>query len=225
MATAAGGGESAAASKHGWPHKEAMQRPLIICGPSGVGKGTLLGLMLRDFGSHFGFSVSHTTRGPRVGEEAGVHYHFTTHEEMRAGVAAGRFLEHAMVHGNMYGTSFEAVRAVQRAGKVCVLDIDVQGVVSVKAAHAERRLEGLDPLYVFIAPPSLEALELRLRGRQTETEEQLQRRLGNAAREVEYGLAAGNFNKIIVNDELESAYSDLAAFLEECYYQKSDRFV
>lgn len=225
LATAAGGGERAASatsasvsSTRGPPHQEALRRPLIICGPSGVGKGTLLGLMLQEFGSHFGFSVSHTTRGPRPGEEAGVHYHFTTHEEMRAGVAAGRFLEHATVHGNMYGTSFEAVRAVQRAGKVCVLDIDVQGVVSVKAAHAEGRLEGLDPLYVFVAPPSLDALEARLRGRQTETEEQLQRRLGNAAREVEYGLAAGNFNKIVVNGELEAAYSDLVGFLEERYY-------
>jgi len=138
---------------------------------------------------------------------------------MRAGVAAGRFLEHATVHGNLYGTSFDAVRAVQSAGKVCVLDIDVQGVVSVKAAASEGRLEGLDPLYVFVAPPSLEALEARLRGRKTETEEQLQRRLGNAAREVEYGLAAGNFHKVVVNGDLDGAYADLVSFLDARYYR------
>jgi guanylate kinase len=222
-ATAAAGAgaaaSTAAASVRGPPHEEAVRRPLIICGPSGVGKGTLLGLMLQDFGGHFGFSVSHTTRGPRPGEEAGVHYHFTTHEEMRAGIASGRFLEHATVHGNLYGTSFAAVRAVQEAGKVCVLDIDVQGVVAVKAAAAEGRLQGLDPLYVFVAPPSLEALEARLRGRNTETEEQLRRRLGNAAREVEYGLAVGNFHRVVVNSDLEAAYADLVGFLDARYYR------
>jgi guanylate kinase len=247
-------------------------RPLVVCGPSGVGKGTLIArltvrpsrLRARSFppaacalsneagtrapnrtcaapslrlptlsvrvsrrclrasqADHpalFGFSVSHTTRAPRPGEVNGTHYHFTDRDAFLAGVtdgacvrclaaarrapvqarqpqqrvhsdvqiqtqhtrrhvrlwvcfltrarapSTGKFLEHAHVHGNIYGTTFEAVACVTGANKVCILDVDVQGAEAVKRA-------ALGANFVFIAPPSMDELERRLRGRGTETED------------------------------------------------------
>ncbi len=200
------------------PTAEALRRPLIITGPSGVGKGTLIRRLLGEYPTRFGFSCSHTTRGPRPGEEEGVDYKFTTRALMAAAIEAGLFLEHATVHGNLYGTSFEAVQKVQDAGKICVLDIDVQGVISVKEAASRGKIYDLRPLYVFIAPPSLEILESRLRGRETETEEDVRQRTNNARKEVEYGATEGNFDKIVTNDDLETAYQDLKHYIEDMYY-------
>lgn len=92
--------------------------PIVISGPSGVGKGTLINKLMKDFPSTFGFSVSHTTRAPREKEVDGVHYHFTTREVMETDIREGKFLESALVHENLYGTSVEAVEAVTDTGKV-----------------------------------------------------------------------------------------------------------
>ncbi len=190
--------------------KDKLLRPLVICGPSGVGKGTLMNMLFEEFGGSFGFSVSHTTRAPRPGEVHGVHYNFTSREVMAAAIEEGRFLEFAQVHTNMYGTSLDAVRKVQRAGKVCVLDIDVQGVMKIKETDA-------NPHYVFIAPPSPEQLEARLRGRATESAEAIETRLAAARAEIEYGTTPGNFEHVVVNDELQKAYTDLKATLFQYY--------
>ena len=93
-------------------------KPIIISGPSGVGKGTLIAKLMKEFPSMFGFSVSHTTRAPREKETNGVHYHFTNHSVMEQEIRDGKFLEFASVHGNLYGTSIEAVEVVADAGKV-----------------------------------------------------------------------------------------------------------
>ena len=97
-----------------------------MCGPSGAGKSTLIGALRKEFPDDFGFSVSHTTREPRTGERDGVDYNFVRKADMEAEIAAGKFLEHANVHGNLYGTSFAAVERVAADGRVCILDIDVQ---------------------------------------------------------------------------------------------------
>lgn len=104
------------------PSSSPRPSALVICGPSGVGKGTLIKRLL-DSGDKFGFSVSHTTRAPRPGEQAGVHYHFTTREAMEKDVAEGLFLETAQVHNNLYGTSKQAVQDTLAAGKVAILDV------------------------------------------------------------------------------------------------------
>jgi len=115
--------------------KNQLCPPVVICGPSGVGKGTLIASILREFGpSKLGFAVSHTTRAPRPGEVGGEHYHFVSHAEFNSLVDQGEFLEHVGVHGNLYGTSLAGVRRVVGAGKVCVLDIDIQGVRLVERA-------------------------------------------------------------------------------------------
>ncbi|KAF2902703.1 hypothetical protein ILUMI_03482 [Ignelater luminosus] len=183
-------------------------KPLILCGPSGSGKSTLLRRLMDDFPDKFGFSVSHTTRQPRSGEENGVHYHFVTVDEMQSDVSEGKFIEWAKFSGNMYGTSKAAVETVRKKGKVCVLDIDVQGVIQVKKTS-------LDPWYVFVKPPSLESLEQRLRLRNSETEHSLNQRLQVATDEMKYGETPGNFDVIIVNDNLEHAYEQLKEFVEE----------
>lgn len=156
-------------------------RPVVFCGPSGVGKGTLIEMLQKRFpNDQFGFSVSHTTRQPREGEKDGVHYNFTTVDQIKKDIEAGKFIEYAEVHGKYYGTSVAAVEDVQKAGKICILDIDVQGVQKVKKSS-------LNPIYIFISPPSREELEKRLRGRGTETEEQIKVRLANASKELDYG--------------------------------------
>nr|KAJ0185638.1 hypothetical protein LSAT_V11C900466440 [Lactuca sativa] len=178
------------------------ERPIVISGPSGVGKGTLINMLMKEFPSMFGFSVSHTTRDPREKEENGVHYHFTNRSVMEEEIKAGKFLEFAAVHGNLYGTSVEAVEVVADAGKRCILDIDVQGARSVRASS-------LEAIFVFICPPSFEELEKRLRERGTETEEQIQKRLRNAKAELEQGKSSGLFDHVLVNDDLEACYERL----------------
>ncbi|XP_026759213.1 guanylate kinase isoform X2 [Galleria mellonella] len=192
-------------------------RPLVLCGPSGSGKSTLLKRLLKEFPDKFGFSVSHTTRGPRSGEKDGVHYHFTTKEEMMASIARGEFLESATFSGNMYGTSKRAVEEVRRTGKVCVLDIDIEGVKQVKNTD-------LNPLLVFVMPPSIDELERRLRARNTEHEEALRKRLDTAIREIEFGQQPGNFHIIILNDTVDKAYAELREFITQNVEDKDQVF-
>jgi len=134
------------------------QKPVVISGPSGVGKGTLIAKLMKDYPSKFGFSVSHTTRSPREKEIDGVHYHFTERSKIEKDISEGKFLEFAHVHGNVYGTSIEAVESVTDEGKRCILDIDVQGARSVRASS-------LEAIFIFVCPPSFEELEKRLRAR------------------------------------------------------------
>lgn len=190
-------------------------RSLVLCGPSGSGKSTLIKRLFEDYPDTFGFSVSHTTRSPRPGEEDGKHYHFTTKDKMKKQIEQGEFLEYAVFSGNMYGTSKRAVEEVKQAGKVCVLDIDVEGVKQIKQTS-------LNPMYVFVKPPSIEELEKRLRSRQTETEESLERRLSVARAELEYGEKPGNFDITIVNDDISKAYEKLKTFVMSNLEDKVD---
>jgi guanylate kinase len=171
-----------------------------------VGKGTLIAMLQREFPDKFGFSVSHTTRAPRPGEVNGTHYNFVDKATMERDIADGKFLEHAHVHQNIYGTSFAAVRKVSKSGKICLLDIDVQGAELVKKSD-------LKAAYVFIAPPSMEELERRLRGRGTETEDAVLKRLENARTEMAKKDVDGFFDAVIVNDDVDKAYEALKAVI------------
>ena len=177
-------------------------RAIVIAGPSGVGKGTLISRLQAEYPSAFGFSVSHTTRAPRAGEVDGVHYNFTTRESMTAAIAAGEFLESADVHGNMYGTSFAAVRAVKEKERACILDIDVQGVASCRKVGLEVGA------YIFVAPPNIQELESRLRGRGTETEEKILKRVAAANGEIVAATAMW-WDVWLLNDDLDRAYAQL----------------
>uniref|UniRef100_A0A8C0CZB4 Guanylate kinase n=1 Tax=Balaenoptera musculus TaxID=9771 RepID=A0A8C0CZB4_BALMU len=162
-------------------------RPVVLSGPSGAGKSTLLKRLLQEHSSIFGFSVSHTTRDPRPGEENGKDYYFVTREVMQRDIAAGDFIEHAEFSGNLYGTSKAAVRAVQAMNRICVLDVDLQGVRNIKKTD-------LRPIYIFVQPPSLDVLEQRLRQRNTETEESLAKRLAAARADMESRNKEGSSN-------------------------------
>ncbi|XP_029309362.1 guanylate kinase [Cottoperca gobio] len=185
-------------------------RPVVFSGPSGAGKSTLLKKLMKEFNSVFGFSVSHTTRNPRPGEENGKDYHYVTREVMQKGIDDGDFIESAVFSGNMYGTSKAAVQAVQAQNLICILDIDMQGVINIK------KRTDLNPIYISIQPPSMAVLENRLRNRKTETEESLQKRLNAAQVEMEFSKAPGTFDVLVINDNLEEAYVHLKhALLEE----------
>ena len=187
-----------------------LYRPVIITGPSGVGKGTLIKMLMSWRPDLFGFSVSHTTRQPRPGEVDGKDYHFITIQEMEERISRDEFIEYANVHGNYYGTSKRAVRDVGMQGKICILDIDVQGSESIYAAKLTPK-----PLFIFLGPPSFRELEKRLRGRGTETEESVQRRLANAVQEVQKGRESEVFDYCVVNDELMKAFEDLKKIIEK----------
>ncbi|KAG1780983.1 P-loop containing nucleoside triphosphate hydrolase protein [Suillus placidus] len=176
--------------------------PLVVFGPSGVGKGTLINRLIKEFPSSFGFSVSHTTRAPRPGEINGKAYHFTTTDNFKNLISEGAFIEHAQFSGNFYGTTIQAVQDVSATGKRCILDIEVQGVQQIKQTP-------LHATVIFVSPPSMTVLNNRLRGRATDSEDAIQRRLAIARREIDYARQPGSVDYIIVNDDLDTAYQKL----------------
>ncbi|MEE6467484.1 hypothetical protein FKM82_007265 [Ascaphus truei] len=127
---------------------------------------------------------------------------------MQKGIQDGEFIEHAVFSGNMYGTSKAAVQAVQAMNQICILDIDMQGVKNIKKTD-------LNPIYISVHPPSVEILEKRLRDRKTESEESLQKRLKAAIEDIEISKEPGLFDAVVVNDDLEEAYSKLKGVLAE----------
>ncbi|MCJ1390111.1 hypothetical protein MMC18_009094 [Xylographa bjoerkii] len=177
-------------------------RPVVISGPSGAGKSTLLKRLLADHPSTFGFSISHTTRAPRPGETNGVEYHFTTRQQFMELMDEGGFIEHAQFGGNYYGTSVKAVKDIAEKGRICILDIEMEGVKQVKRTDLHAR-------FLFLSPPSLEVLEKRLRGRGTENEDSLQKRLTQAKAEMAYAKEEGVHDMVVVNDDLDRAYKEL----------------
>lgn len=183
-------------------------RPVVCSGPSGVGKSTLLKKLMKEYEGVFGFSISHTTRKPRPGEQNGIDYHYVTRDVMQAGIDNGDFIESAEFSGNLYGTSKAAVQEVQSKNLICLLDIDMQGVKNIKKTD-------LNPMFISIQPPSMEILEKRLRGRKTESEESLQKRLQTAKIEMEFSKEPGAFDVIIINDNLDDAYAKLKDALKE----------
>ncbi len=170
----------------------------IVSAPSGAGKTTLCNMLLRDTPGII-FSVSYTTRSPRPGERAGRDYHFVSEDEFREMVSREEFLEWAEVHGNLYGTSRMWVEERLASGTDILLDIDVQGAEQIRS-------RGLEAVFIFVLPPSLEALRERLSGRKTDPPEVIRRRIEKAREEISY---YDRYDYVIINDELERAYSDL----------------
>ncbi|MFL5883674.1 MAG: guanylate kinase [Thermoleophilaceae bacterium] len=168
---------------------------LVVTGPSGVGKGTLINRLLERVPG-LTLSVSATTRPPRPGEVDGRDYHFLSEEEFEKRLLRNEFLEHAMYAGNHYGTPRSEI---ERASDGLVLEIEVEGARQVR----ERLPEALQ---VFIAPPSPEALRQRLVGRGTDTEEQMEKRLARAQEEL---AAQSEFKHVVVNDDVERAVAEL----------------
>jgi guanylate kinase len=147
-----------------------------------------------------------TTRQPREGEEDGREYHFTDRETMIAAIENGDFIESTQFSGNYYGTSKKSVRDVQNQGRICILDVEIEGVKNLKKTD-------LNPRFVFVKPPCVQTLEARLRSRGTDSEEAILKRLKQAKEELAYGEIPGNFDVVLVNDDVEEAYSNLRNFI------------
>lgn len=185
------------------------RRLVVLAGPTAVGKGTVE-KAVKARHPELWISVSATSRPPRPDEVDGKDYHFVSKAEFERMIDQGELLEHAIVHGSdYYGTPLRPVLGHLDADLPSMLEIDVQGVHQVKARAAEL---GLDPIYVFLAPPSFEDLRKRLAGRHTETPQQQERRLRTARQEL---ALEGEFDRVIVNDQVEKAASQLWEILDQ----------
>ena len=181
-----------------------MGRLFVISGSSGVGKGTVIKKFLEKH-PEIRLSISCTTRNPREGEKNGVNYFFLTREEFDKCIKDNEFLEWAEFSGNMYGTKKAYVEKCLTSGENLILEIDTKGALNVKSIMPEAVL-------IFIKPPSFEELEARLRGRHTETEEAIQKRLESTKLELENSK---NFDFHVVNDSIDNAVNEL----EKIIYQ------
>ena len=170
----------------------------VISAPSGTGKTTILREVMATIGG-LSFSISHTTRAPRAGEQDGVDYHFVDRDRFVVMREQGAFLEWAEVHGNFYGTSSHAVKEITDQGKDIILDIDVQGARQVMDKVGDKGV------FVFISPPSLEELEKRLVNRGTESDSVISIRLKNAQDEMK---CVERYDYAIVNDQVNLAVEE-----------------
>lgn len=175
---------------------------IVLSGPSGAGKSTVVKKLMQQRGN-IHFSVSYTTRAPRSEDVDGVTYNFVDRAEFQRMIDANEFLEHAEYSGNCYGTSLKVIEEQQAQGVDVLLDIEVQGAANVRAKCPEAVL-------VFIVPPSYEELERRLRGRNTDDEETIRKRLSRALEELE---EVGKYDYLVVNDQVDNAVAELDAIM------------
>jgi guanylate kinase len=176
----------------------------VISGPAGVGKTTLINRAEREI-RNLWFSISATTREPRVFEKEGVHYFFLAREGFEAAVREKRFLEWAEVHGEYYGTPLDPIDKHLDAGEDVIMDIDTQGALQVEKICPDAKL-------IFIMPPSLDDLHNRIKKRGTESEEDLHLRFSMAEKEM---AQRHQYHHVIINDILEEAYRELAGIIQD----------
>ena len=187
----------------------------VVSGPSGVGKGTLREKLFKMF-KDLTYSVSMTTRSPRKEEVNGIDYHFVSEAIFKQMIKENKFIEWAMVHGDYKGTTYEFLIERLKMGNDTLLEIDVQGAVQVK----DKMPWGI---YIFIAPPSWNDLEYRLRNRKTEEKKELEKRLGDARTEIKY---VNNYDYLVINDNIETALKKLEAIIiaERCKIHKKEKY-
>ena len=186
---------------------------IVVSAPSGAGKSTLCDRLLEERGD-IAYSVSCTTRAPRGAEQNGKDYYFITEEEFSKRIADGEFLEYATVHNKRYGTLEDTVSSALDEGNSVIMDIDVQGAAQVR--NRVDRMPDAEPvkdgyLDIFIEPPSMDALRERLESRGEDEPDEIKRRLMAAGEEMQH---SGDYGCVIVNDDLERAYSELKSVVE-----------
>jgi guanylate kinase len=173
---------------------------MVVSGPSGTGKGTVCSELLAQ-AEDLAYSISATTRQPRAGEVDGKNYYFMDKTDFEQKIAEGGFLEYANVYGNYYGTPLGKIEERLAKGEDILLEIDTQGALNVMKKCP-------DGLFIFLVPPSLAELERRIRGRGSETEESLQKRMGSACKEIEDGR---KYSYVVVNDTVKHAVQRIMA--------------
>ena len=191
------------------PTREALSYPgvgflVVVSAPSGGGKTTVLKRILERSEGTFCYSISATTRQPRVNEVDGRDYHFFSLEEFHRRIAANAFIEYAEVHGNMYGTPRQAVADWIQQGKIVLLDLDVQGGINVKEQLGEKAL------LIFIKPPTLETLRQRLLSRNTDSPAEITARLQAAEKELAF---AQRYDQVIVNQNLDKTVDEVLTII------------
>jgi guanylate kinase len=179
---------------------------VIISGPSGVGKGTLRREVMKDPSLNLWYSVSMTTRPMRPGEVEGKDYYFVSEKEFDENLKKGNLLEWNEFVGHRYGTPCDKLMEKLDEGKNAIIEIDVNG-----AKQVLKRCESLSPVSIFIVPPSFEALEERIRGRRTESEEVIQERLQKAKREM---AVRGEYQHVVSNDDISRAAAEIASIIK-----------
>lgn len=192
---------------------------LVVSAPSGAGKSSLCKRLMEKFPQMI-YSISCTTRAPRGDEQNGVHYHFLSEEEFTARIAAGEFLEHALVHGNRYGTLKQTVYDALAQGRDIIMDIDVQGAQQIRSACAAMRDDDAirqSFVDIFIAPPSIEELRRRLCGRATDSAEVIEQRMHNAAEEMKH---QPRYQHTVINNVFERAVDELAEIITREHHNR-----
>lgn len=178
---------------------------IVLSGPSGVGKGTVREKLFEDESLNLAYSISMTTRAPRLGEVEGVHYFFVTVEEFEAKIKEDGFLEHASFVNNYYGTPKDYVEKLLDEGKNVMLEIEVQGALQVMKKCPEA-------LTIFLVPPTMEELEKRIRGRRTEDEDVVLERLNKAKAEI---ATKDEYKYVVCNDDVTRAKDEIAQIIRE----------
>jgi guanylate kinase len=178
---------------------------IIVSGASGTGKSTICSRVRKDM-PELGFSVSCTTRLPRGGEKNAVDYYYINKDEFKKRIEAGEFIEYAEVFNNNYGTLKSEIIERVKAGKDIFLDIDIQGALQIRQASLNDEFLKKCCKFIFIMPPSMEELEKRLRGRSSDSEEQINKRLAKAEEEISF---KDKYDYIIVNDKFDKAVDEM----------------
>ena len=185
---------------------------MVISAPSGGGKTTVIHEILKTNDDLFQYSISATTRKPRGHEQDGVDYYFISEDEFKKRIEAGEFIEWAQVHGHYYGTPKKPIDDAIASGKIIFLDIDVQGGLEVKKKYGD------DALLIFIMPPSIEELEKRLRGRKTDSDEEIAKRLAAVPVEIE---KSKYYDAVVVNNDLSETVQKVKDMIYKTYQAKA----
>lgn len=197
------------------------QKPLllVVSAPSGAGKSSLCNRLIEKFPEMI-YSISCTTRAPRGAEQDGVHYHFLSEEEFCARVERGEFLEHALVHGNRYGTLKQTVVDALAQGRDIIMDIDVQGAKQIRLACGKMNDDDVikqSLVDIFIAPPSMEELRRRLCGRATDSAEVIEKRMRNAEEEMKH---QPDYKYTVINDDFKTAVDALLKIIAQEHHNR-----
>ncbi len=185
---------------------------LVISGPSGAGKSTILSNVFKRLDNLY-FSISSTSRQPRGAEKDGVDYHFLSQEEFKKDIADGYFLEWANVHGNYYGTSLRYIQDALDAGKIAILDIDVQGHKIIREKLGDKISS------VFLTTPTAKVLNERLSSRATDSKEAIQKRLENAKEEIK---RINEYDFLLINETIEKTTQDLTNIIKSCAHKRAN---
>eukprot|EP00826_Nyctotherus_ovalis_P057652 TRINITY_DN7891_c0_g1_i1.p1 TRINITY_DN7891_c0_g1~~TRINITY_DN7891_c0_g1_i1.p1 ORF type:complete len:286 (-),score=90.69 TRINITY_DN7891_c0_g1_i1:114-971(-) len=185
-------------------------KPLVISGPSAVGKGTLIRMLLKEFPDAFELSVSYTTRDPRPGEVHGKDYYFIKISQFNDMVRQNMFVEHCVVHGNLYGTAKSEITRITKDHRICIIEIDVEGAKKVQSS-------GVEANFMFVNPPSMRTLMDRILKRGTETRAAVEIRMENAKGEVSFANSSMLYRYKLVNDVLEKSYKEFKEMIMEIY--------